>query len=130
MGKTQTSSAWKTPLAFPTLPHLRLRIEFVRSTVRNLGADQLLAVQSARPSIFRYPPDCQFFSDPRTSCPRRCNVEKFLPRVPNPLLSDICKFNINEIQCWDVVVIQTSGTVGHGRLENPKVSPLSFLRLI
>src|ERR1700730_2017567 len=40
MAKTQTSSAWKTPPAFPTLPQLLLRDKFVRSTVRILGAGQ------------------------------------------------------------------------------------------
>jgi hypothetical protein len=38
--KTQATPAWKTPLAFPTLPQLRRRGNFVRSTVRILGAGQ------------------------------------------------------------------------------------------
>src|ERR1700722_7982410 len=41
MEKTQATPAWKTPLAFPTLPQLRLRDKFVGPPARILGAVHL-----------------------------------------------------------------------------------------
>ena len=44
MEKTQAAPAWKTPLAFPTLPQLRRRDEFVFTNARILGAGQYFGV--------------------------------------------------------------------------------------
>jgi hypothetical protein len=55
MEKTQATPAWKTPLAFPTLPQLRRRDKFVFpnariwgqvSTTRSRGWVNLLVVRS------------------------------------------------------------------------------------
>ena len=63
MEKTRTMSAWKTPLAFPTFPQLRLLgwVEVVLSRVRKLGAGQ----SSSAPAITLF-----------DHCPRESGAER------------------------------------------------------